>query len=44
MMPAEVAKYEINMDLKAQTWPVWGCFISVSLFDINHGEREEKRH
>lgn len=42
MMPVEVAKYEINMDLKAQTWPVWGRFISVSLFDINHGRRRKK--
>lgn len=43
MMPAEVAKYEINMDLKAQTWPVWGCFISIPLFDINHGGRRKKK-
>lgn len=42
MMPVEVAKYEINMDLKAQTWPVCGCFISVPLFDINHGGRRKK--
>lgn len=42
MMPAEVAKYEINMDLKAQTWPVWRCFISVPLLDINHRGKRKK--
>lgn len=46
MMPVEVAKYQSNVDLKAQSLPVWGCFILASclISKREEGGKEHSKH